>query len=103
MAISEAAEASFGETIGKAWLPAERARRWVMNEFPLLGALASQITVIAKADLCRRMDISVATVNGTLMELYFNPEWRLSHEEIVFIYVHELLHVALLHHQRVQG
>lgn len=85
------------------WMPAERAKRWVMSEMPLLGALASHITIIAKTDLCERMDISVAAVNGDLMEMYFNPKWSLTQPEILFIYVHELLHVALMHHTRAQG
>ncbi len=95
---------SLGEEANRGgWGPAERARRWVINEFPLLGALATQIRVIADAQLCQRMDISVAAVNGFLGEMYFNPEWKLSQEEWVFIYTHELLHVALLHHSRTRG
>ena len=86
-----------------AWRPAERAKRWVMSELPLLGALASHITIIARADLCERMDISIAAVNGDLMEMYFNPKWDLTDAEVVFVYAHELLHVALMHHSRVQG
>jgi predicted metal-dependent peptidase len=87
----------------RGWRPAENARRWVMNEFPLLGALASQLRIIADADLCQRMDISIAAVNGFLGEVYFHPGWQMSQDELTFIYVHELLHVALLHHQRGRG
>lgn len=102
-AVTEVAETLGEEVAGRGWPPAERARRWVMNEFPLLGALATQIRVIADAKLCERMDISVAAVDGYLGEMYFQPNWNLSHEEWVFIYVHELLHVALLHHSRLRG
>jgi predicted metal-dependent peptidase len=101
-AIETAAAALDGEA-KIAWMPAERAKRWVMSELPLLGALASHITIIARADLCERMDISVAAVNADLMEMYFNPLWNLTQAEVLFIYVHELLHVALMHHSRAQG
>ena len=99
----EAAAVTLDAELKTTWMPAERAKRWVLSEMPLLGALASHITVIARADLCERMDISVAAVNGDLMEMYFNPQWRLTQGEIRFIYVHELLHVALMHHSRAQG
>ncbi len=102
-AISRTAAALEGQAFSSGWEPAERARRWVMNELPLLGALAAQVRILAEPGLCRRMDISIAAVNGFLMEMYFNPEWKFSQEEILFIYVHELLHVALLHHTRIQG
>ena len=87
----------------KQWGPAERARRWVMSEFPLLGALVPQITIIADRELCERMDISIAAVDGYLGEMYFNPAWSLTQDEWTFIFVHELLHVALLHHTRSRG
>ena len=59
--------------------------------------------VIADASLCDRLDIHVAAVDGFLGEMYWNPVWNFSHEEVLFIYVHELLHLALLHHSRLQG
>jgi hypothetical protein len=99
----EAAALTLDAELKRTWMPAERAKRWVMSEMPLLGALAAHITVIARADLCERMDISVAAVNGDLMEMYFNPQWRLTQGEVRFIYMHELLHVALMHHSRAQG
>src|SRR5439155_3944289 len=105
----ETAVVEAAETLGQAesrpdvWPPAERARRWVMNEFPLLGALSTQIRIIADAALCDRMDISIAAVNGFLGEMYFNPGWKLTERELIFVYVHELLHVALLHHTRGRG
>ena len=85
------------------WPLAERAKRWVLSEFPLLGALAGEIRIIADADLCRRMDIPVAAVNGFLGEMYLHPEVGLTLEELIFVYVHELLHVALFHHARGLG
>ncbi len=85
------------------WQTLEQARQWVMNHLPLLGALAVQIRVITDAALCTRMDIEVAAVNGTLGEMYFRPDRGLTQSEVLFVYVHELLHVALLHGSRLQG
>jgi predicted metal-dependent peptidase len=85
------------------WPPIERAKSWVMSEFPLLGALASEVRVYADAGLCDRMDVSIAAVSGFLGEMYFHPDCNFTHDEIVFVYVHELLHVALLHHTRTAG
>lgn len=102
-AVRTTAETLGETTAADTWGPADRARRWVMNEFPLLGALAPQIRIIVDAQLCERMDISVAAVDGYLGEMYFHPSWSFSQDEWTFIYVHELLHVALLHHSRSRG
>jgi len=85
------------------WAPAERAKQWVLSEFPLLGALAGEIRIIADAELCERMDIPIAAVNGFLGEMYLHPACGFTPEEMIFVYVHELLHVALFHHQRGLG
>jgi predicted metal-dependent peptidase len=101
--VAEAAETLGEDVSNRGFAPVDRARRWVLNEFPLLGPLATQIRVIADARLCEQMDISIAAVNGYLGEMYFHPSWNFTHEEWIFIYVHELLHVALLHHSRGRG
>lgn len=85
------------------WQPLAYAQRWVCNELPLLSALASEIRVIADARLCDGMNISVAAVNGFLGEMYFHTDCSLTKEEVLFVYVHELLHVALFHHMRCAG
>jgi predicted metal-dependent peptidase len=102
-AVAKTAEELTHEAHSALWGPVGRARRWVMNELPLFGALAAHIQIIADPRLCGRMDIGVAAINGWLGEMYFNPDRGLSDDEVLFIYVHELLHVALLHHTRVQG
>lgn len=87
----------------KAWHPGELARRWVMNEMPLLGAVAAHMTIIADETLCDRMQIGIAAVDAYLGEIYFHPRRGLSQPEVLFVYVHELLHAALLHHTRGRG
>lgn len=85
------------------WMPGEQARRWVMNELPLLGPLAAQLTLVADKHVCAGFDISIAAVDPYLGEIYLNPDWNFTPSELRFVYVHELLHVALLHHSRGQG
>jgi predicted metal-dependent peptidase len=103
-AVQDAAEIQGQERVGVGhWPPVEQARRWVMNEMPILGALAAQLRVVADAALCDRMDIAIAAVSASLGEIYFHPGRSLSSAEVLFVYIHELLHVALLHHTRLQG
>ena len=104
-AVEEAAE-TLGEDAAekrKVWRPGEAAKRWVLSEMPLLGAVAAHITILADETLCDRMDISIAAVDAYLGEIYFNPKWGLSASEVLFVYAHELLHAALLHHTRGRG
>lgn len=104
-AVEEAAQTlgQADEERRKVWRPGETARKWVMNEFPLLGAVASHMTIVADEAVCERMDISVAAVDAYLGEIYFHPRRGLSIQELIFVYVHELLHAALLHHTRGRG
>ena len=92
-----------GEAREKLWAPIQRARRWVYHNLPVLGAVAEQVKVICDADLCERMHIPIAAVCGYLGEMYIHPKAELTSEEWLFVYVHELLHVALLHQSRTAG
>lgn len=87
----------------KVWRPGEIARRWVLSEMPLLGAVAAHMTIVADEAVCNRMDISIAAVDAYLGEIYFNPSRGLSASDLIFVYAHELLHAALLHHTRGRG
>jgi len=81
----------------------DRARRWFVSSYPLLGGLASQFTIVADADVARRGQISVAAVHAGLAEIYINPLLNLSEEEWRFVLAHEMLHAALRHGDRVGG
>lgn len=83
--------------------PAEQARSWFMNHFPLLGALATAFKIIHDPLVCQRMDISVAAVDAEMQEIYINPGAGLSDPEMLFVMAHELLHVGLRHHARREG
>jgi predicted metal-dependent peptidase len=79
------------------------ALSWFVSNYPLLGALASAMTVVADAELARGWDISIAAVSTASAEIYVNPLAGLSREEWRFVLAHEMLHAALRHCDRVGG
>jgi predicted metal-dependent peptidase len=88
---------------GRPRSPAQLARAWFMNSYPLLGALAAGFNVIEDQLLCGRMRISVAAVSAEAREVYVNPGVGMDEQECRFVMAHELLHVGLRHHARRQG
>jgi predicted metal-dependent peptidase len=82
---------------------AERARRWFVNSYPLLGALAAAFTIVEDPSVCQRLGITVAAIAAEQKELFVNPAAALSFEEAKFVLAHELLHVGLRHEARRQG
>jgi predicted metal-dependent peptidase len=81
----------------------EQARAWFINNFPLLGALASGFKLIEDASTCIREEISVAAVDTQARTIYINPAAGLDDQELRFVMAHELLHVGLRHDTRQQG
>ena len=82
---------------------AERARRWFVNSYPLLGALAAAFRIVEDRAVCTRLGINIAAVDAEAKELYVSPGAALSFEEAKFVLAHELLHVGLRHESRRQG
>lgn len=83
--------------------PWERALGWFVSSYPLLGGIASGITLVADAELARAHGISVAAVDAEAAEIYVNPLRRLDEEEWRFVLAHEMLHAALRHGDRCGG
>jgi predicted metal-dependent peptidase len=81
----------------------ERARRWFVSSYPLLGGLAAHFTLVAEVDLARAWHISVAAVNAEAGEIYVNPQAGLDDEQWRFVLAHEMLHAALRHGDRAAG
>ncbi|MFD8539382.1 vWA domain-containing protein [Streptomyces rubrogriseus] len=77
--------------------PWQQALSWFVSSYPLLGGIASGITLVADAELARAHGISVAAVNAETGEIYVNPLRRYDDEEWRFILAHEMLHAALRH------
>ncbi|MBI1822193.1 MAG: peptidase [Nitrospirae bacterium] len=82
---------------------AQRAKGWLVNSFPLIGALAAGFKIVEDLQICNRQEIRVAAVNGTLQEIYINPAAGLTEPECGFVIAHEILHVGLRHEIRRQG
>ncbi|MFE4512732.1 hypothetical protein ACFRMQ_00850 [Kitasatospora sp. NPDC056783] len=94
-------DAETGERLPeRAW---NRALNWFVSSYPLLGAVAAGLTVVADAELARAHDIAVAAVNAEAAEIYVNPLRQYSDEEWRFILGHEILHAALRHGERRGG
>ena len=83
--------------------PAEKARRWFINAYPLLGALAATFKIVEDSSVCMREEIGVAAISESLQTIYINPGCGLTTEELQFVMAHELLHVGLRHGMRCQG
>lgn len=85
------------------WTVAQRARRWFVSSYPLLGALAANFALVEDPLVCARLQISVAAVDAASKEIFFNPAAGLDEHEARFVMAHELLHVGLRHDARQQG
>lgn len=83
--------------------PAQSARTWFINSYPLLGALTAAFEIIEDPLLCTRMGVSVAAVDAFSREIYVNPAAGLDEGECRFVMAHEILHVGLRHQMRCQG
>jgi predicted metal-dependent peptidase len=83
--------------------PSQRAKRWFISSYPLLGALAANFKIIEDIPICQRLDVHVAAVNPIAGEILMNPAAALSEAQCRFVMAHELLHVGLRHVERCDG
>jgi hypothetical protein len=90
-------------SVGFADTPAQRAKSWFINSYPLIGALVAGFDIIEVPEICQNEDIRVAAVNTMLKEIYINPAAGLTDQECRFVIAHEILHVGLRHDTRRQG
>jgi predicted metal-dependent peptidase len=99
--IAGGARSSLGNDRGRdRW---DLALGWFVSSYPLLGAIASSMTIVAEAELARGWDIHTAAVNASVGEIYVNPLTSLTSSEWRFVMAHEMLHAALRHGERVGG
>lgn len=82
---------------------AAQARRWLIAHYPLLGSLLTQFELVEDAELCRRMEISIAAIQVGTGEIYLNPARALNLEQAKFVIAHEVLHAGLAHASRRRG
>ena len=94
---------SIADREGLAVTPAEKARRWFISSYPLLGALAASFRVIEDPAICQREEISTAAISEATQTIFISPGTGLTQEECRFVMAHEFLHVGLRHQSRCQG
>ena len=82
---------------------AQRAKRQMMDYYPLLGALAASFDIEEDPRVCQQYDIRVAAVDVGIRRIYVNPAAGLSQKECLFVFAHELLHAGLNHASRTRG
>ncbi|GAA3508774.1 putative metal-dependent peptidase [Streptosporangium album] len=83
--------------------PWDLALRWFVSSYPLLGALAAGMKLVADVELAKDWQISIAAVSSEAAEIYVNPLVRMSAAEWRFVLAHEMLHAALRHGDRIGG
>lgn len=82
---------------------AQKARRRLIDHYPLLGALAASFDVEEDPRLCQQYDIRVAAIDVGARTIWVNPAAGLSDDECLFVFAHELLHAGLNHATRRRG
>jgi len=82
---------------------AQRARRRLIDHYPLLGALAASFDVDDDLRSCQRNDVRVAAIDVGVRRIWMNPAAPLDDEECLFVFAHELLHAGLNHASRRHG
>ncbi|GAA3098468.1 vWA domain-containing protein [Streptosporangium carneum] len=83
--------------------PWDLALRWFVSSYPLLGALAAGMRLVADVEVAKGWQISIAAVSPQAAEIYVNPLVRMPAEEWRFVLAHEMLHAALRHGDRLGG
>jgi len=83
--------------------PAQRAKRRLIDHYPLLGALAAGFDLEENLESCRRYDIQVAAIDVGARRIWINPAAGLKPDETLFVFAHELLHAGLNHASRRRG
>ncbi len=83
--------------------PVYKARKYIVMNYPLLSSLASHFKIIYDIPICRQFNISIGAVNILNETILINPAAGLNQQGLIFVIAHEMLHVALNHHQRRRG
>ena len=92
-------QSSLSDATGKA-SPARQAWEWFLSSYPLIGAVAAQFRLREDILACQQYDVSVAMIDISGKEVFFNPASGLTLAESKFVIAHEILHALLRHDVR---
>lgn len=92
-----------GDGVVKPLTKALRAKRRLIDHYPLLGALAASFDIEEDVRLCQQYEIRVAAIDVGARRIWMNPAAGLSEDECLFVFAHELLHAGLNHASRRRG
>lgn len=88
---------------GYSRLDIAEAAEWFINQYPLLGGIATGFDIIDTSDQNNTEHILVAAVDVVNAKIIVNSAVNLNFEEWKFVLAHEYLHAGLQHHARRQG
>jgi len=88
---------------GYSRLDIAEAAEWFINQYPLLGGIATGFDIIDTSDQNNTEHILVAAVDVVNAKIIVNSSVNLNFEEWKFVLAHEYLHAGLQHHARRQG
>ena len=80
----------------------QRARRWLIDHYPLLGSLALAFEVIEDQRVLAGLGIGLGAVEASARRIYLDGR-RMSDLECRFVLAHEILHAGLRHQARCGG
>lgn len=83
--------------------PSYKAKKWFVNHFPLLSALAAQFKIVEDIKIAKSLDMAMSAISIEKKEIYINPLANLSENGLKFVIAHQILHVALNHGSRREG
>ncbi|MBS2536263.1 hypothetical protein KGQ20_26210 [Catenulispora sp. NF23] len=96
----DAAGPGSGSRQKKRW---ELALSWFVASYPLLGGIASGLSIVSDVEVAQAHGIWIAAVDAAAGEIYVNPLASLTEPQWRFVLAHEMLHAALRHGDRVGG
>ncbi len=102
-ALQVAAGAVAADNVIKPMTRVLRAKRRLIDHYPLLGALAASFDVEEDIRICQQYDVRIAAIDVGARRILVNPGACLSDEECLFVLAHELLHAGLNHASRRRG
>jgi predicted metal-dependent peptidase len=79
----------------------DKARSWLLANYPLLSGLAAYFELVESVDICRSLGVAVGMIDVGNKKVYINPLAGLNDDEYIWVLAHEYLHAGLNHCARM--